>query len=247
MSLENQTEDAAFLFKAAKNLGGQPEWLVPNQSFAVSTPHGERYINGAFSPLNSRLSSSLAHDKLLTRIILGRNSLPNIPYAAPRELGSAKAFLAEHTKVVVKPLRGSDCQDIHIVESPEQLPGLVTGGNIFERFISGPEMRYLVVQDEVLGVHRREYKGSVAADRYEQRISLPESDWDPNLMDMSRRAAACLGLGSSAVDFLVEKPTNPYILEVNSAPGIKAFNAPVSGPPVDLAHIFMMAVLAQDQ
>lgn len=237
-------EDVRFLFKAAKELGGQPEWLVPNWFFAIKTSQGERYINGAFSPLNPRLNTTLAQNKFLTRLILGRHDLPNIPYIVPSGLEQAEAFLAEHHKIIAKPLTGSDCQDVHIVESYQQLPGLATGGYILEKFINGLEMRYLVVGGKVSGVHRREDHDSVAADRQEKRISIPQSEWDPNLIDISQKTTEYMGLGSAAVDFLIEDPANvPYILEVNSAPGIKAFHEPAAGPPVDFAGVFIRAVL----
>jgi glutathione synthase/RimK-type ligase-like ATP-grasp enzyme len=51
------------------------------------------------------------------------------------------------------------------------------------------------------------------------------------------------GLRFAAIDFIVGPDGKARILEVNSSPGMKWFHAPTSGPVVDVAHLFLRAML----
>jgi hypothetical protein len=68
------------LYKSAMRMGLEPSWVIPNGLFAVQIHGSERYINSANSPLNSHVSVSLTRNKHLTRMILQRHGLRNIPF-----------------------------------------------------------------------------------------------------------------------------------------------------------------------
>jgi len=243
MASDTKVDTAPLLFIAAQHMGLEPFWLIPNGLFGITTPHGERYINFARSPLNSHVSASLVRDKYAARAILARNHLPNIPYRLCRTIEDARQFLAVHRTIVVKPRSGSGSRDIHIVSQPSQLVGLTIAHYICEKYIPGTEMRYLLLNDEVIAVHHSEYGASVAADRTLQRISYAPQDWDPALVAMTRRIASAFGLHFAAVDFMIAENGHAYILEINSTPGLKWFHAPSSGPPVDAARLLLEAIL----
>lgn len=236
---------AELLFQCAQQMGLEPTWLTPGGLFAISTPEEEKYIHFAHSPLNSHTSASLTRNKYMTRIVLERNGLPNIPFCRPRSQLQAEVFLYHYKKIIAKPLGGSGSRDIHIVTLDSQLQELSITKYILEQYIAGQEMRYLVLDGRVIGVHRSEYGVSVEKTRALQRISYPENTWDPKLVAWSVEIANVLGLKFAAVDYLVDDSDQAHILEVNSAPGLKWFHAPTSGPAIDVARLFLETMLQE--
>jgi glutathione synthase/RimK-type ligase-like ATP-grasp enzyme len=116
---------------------------------------------------------------------------------------------------------------------------------ILEKYIAGQEMRYLVLHGAVIGVHRSDYGISVQESRALERISYPPSAWDPVLAAMAIRVAQTLDLAFAAVDYLLDEAGNAYVLEVNSTPGLKWFHAPSSGPVIDVARLFLEAIVRE--
>lgn len=223
-------------------MGLQPDWVTSGGMFAVTIDGNEHYINFARSPLNSHTSASLAKNKYLTRRILERHNIDNIPFARPQKHADAESFLLLHQKIVAKPVAGSGARNIHIITTTDQLRDLELKKYIFEKYITGWEVRYLILDGVVIGVHRSEYGASVAASRPLQRISYPPTAWNQELVSSSLRIASILDLNFAAVDYLVETSGHAYVLEVNSAPGLKWFHAPTQGPAVDVAGQFLETI-----
>lgn len=222
-------------------MGLAPVWVTPNGLFTIHTDSGEKYVNGAKSELNTQLSASLTRNKYLTRVLLGRHGLPNIPYASPATMMEARLFLENYHTIVVKPRDGFGSHDIHIVESWTQLTGIPLTGRIFEQYITGREMRYLVLDGRVIGVHESRYGTSVAPDRHLERIAYESNHWNAEHEIMAIKIADILGLRFAAVDFMITPEGTTYVLEVNSSPGLKWFHAPTSGPAVDVAAMLLEA------
>ena len=235
---------AELLFRSAQEMGLNPSWITSDGLFTVSINGREQYVNFARSPLNSHISASLAKNKYLTRCILERHNMQNIPFVRPLTLAEAELFLTYHGKIVAKPTTGSGARDIHIITTPLQLQELSITKYILEKYITGEELRYLVLNDSVIGVHRSDYGTSVAEDRPLQRISYPTTAWDSALVSSSLRTAHILDLRFAAVDYLVEPSGRAYILEVNTTPGLKWFHAPTSGPIVNVAQQFLEAAFS---
>lgn len=248
MMITNQKLDTAeLLFRCAEQMGLMPNWVTPFGTFgtfAINIDGQERYVN-LRSPLNSAASAGLAKDKYLTRQILERHDMDmqNIPFILPRTQADAAEFLEQYRKIIAKPVTGSGARDIHIITSQAQLQKLSIAGYILEKYIVGKELRYLILNGEIIGVHRSEYGTSVKETRSLQRISYHKASWDPALIDLSIRIADILNLRFAAVDFLIEASGRAYILEVNTKPGLKWFHAPTSGPIVDVARLFLESIL----
>lgn len=247
MTTQKKLGTAELLFSSAQHMGLQPSWIITNGLFTINTPRGERFVHFARSPLNSAVSVSLAKNKHLTRLVMERHQLPNIPHCRPTTSVQAEAFLQAHGTIIVKPVAGSGAQDIRIVTSADQLAGINFRAYIFEKYITGREMRYLVLADNVIAVHESEYGTSVAADRDLKRLSYRPDEWDPELVALSLRIASILGLTFAAVDYIIDNQGHAHILEVNTAPGLKWFHAPTSGPPVNVATMFLQATLTSEQ
>jgi hypothetical protein len=248
MANDHKLGTAQLLFMQALKMGLQPSWVTPNGMFAVQVQGQERYVNYARSSLNSDNGVSLAKDKYLTRLVLERHNMPNIPFARPRTQADALIFLDAYRKIIAKPVRGSGARDIHIITSPAQLQTLPITDYILEQYIVGQELRYLVLNSTILGVHRSEYGTSVDEHRPLQRISYPRPMWDPTLVASSNRIARILGLSFAAIDYMINAAGRAYILEVNTTPGLKWFHAPTSGPIVDVArHLLETVFTPQNQ
>lgn len=243
LTTEQKVGTAELLFRSAQDMGLSPSWIIEDGLFAISVNGHEQYVNFARSPLNSHTAVSLAKNKYLTRRILERQGMQNIPYICPGTLADAELFLGYHGKIVAKPISGSGAHDIHIITLPFQFEGLNITKYILEKYIAGNELRYLVLNNVVIGVHRSDYGTSVAEDRPLQRISYAAATWDPALVKSSLRIAGVLGLKFAAVDYLVTPSGRAYILEVNTTPGLKWFHAPTSGPVVDVARQFLAAMI----
>jgi glutathione synthase/RimK-type ligase-like ATP-grasp enzyme len=243
MTISRQLGTAELLYRRAKQMGLQPSWVTPNGMFAIATVDGEKYINSTFSSLNSHVGASLAKDKYLTRLIMERSNLPNIPFARPETPAQAQAFLEEHGTIIVKPVDGAGSKDIHMVTHMDDLNGIDIRKYIFEKYILGQEIRYLVLADEVIGVYESEYGTSVEVTRPRRGITYPPNEWDPVLIELSKRIARTIGLKFAAVDYLIDAEGGVHILEVNTSPDLKWCHAPSSGSPIDIATPFIQAML----
>ena len=235
---------AQLLYQRASLMGLKPAWVSPGGLFAITTDSGRRYVNSGCSVFNSHTSVSLAKNKYFTRLICEEHGLPNIPFARPKAITAAAVFLDLHGKIIAKPVSGSGARDIHIIETIPELMELTHIENyILEKYVAGKEMRYLILNGTVIGVHHSEYGVSVQEDRMLERISLEPTDWDSDLMELALRTAKILDLKFAAVDFIITANNQAYILEVNTAPGFKWFHAPTSGPVIDVAGLFLTAMI----
>ena len=231
------------IYNSALQMGLQPSWVTPGGLFSITVQGSESYINFARSPLNSHVGVSIANDKNLARLILQRNNLPNIPFVRPKTLYEAKEFLQQYVKIVAKPFNGYGSRDIRIVTDPSQLDKIDVTRYILEKYIAGIEMRYLVLNDGVIGVHQSSYGTSVDEHRNLERLSHPKESWDQALVELSVETARVIGLKFAAVDYILDESGHAYILEVNSLPGLKWFHSPTSGPVVDVARLFLEAIV----
>ena len=238
---------AELLFQGAQRLGLSPCWLTPGSVFAINVNGHERYIDLSRSPLNSDVSVALAKNKYVTRHILDRHQLPNIPFVLPESQVEAEAFLDRHKTVVAKPVSGSGSRDIHIISDWQQLGRLRLKKYLLEKYIAGRELRYLILNGSIIGVQRSDYGLSVAEDRPLKRIAYYEDQWNPAIMKLTQQIAIIMNLKFAAIDYLVDSFGKAYVLEVNTMPGFKWFHAPTSGPVVDVARLFLESVVEAAQ
>lgn len=236
------------LFHEAMSMGLQPTWIThPGGIFGVQIGGKEQYVNFAHSPFNSQSAASLAKNKYATRCLLERHELNNVPFLRTTSHEEATAFLDRNGTIVAKPVKGSGSKDIHIIQDSAALKPLNLRRYILEKYIVGQEYRYLVLNDKVIAVHRSEYGVSVASDRYLQRIAYASKEWDESLCSTSLHALHILGLKFAAVDFIIDAAGTAHLLEINSAPGLKWFHSPTSGSAVNVATLFLQAMLDNDQ
>lgn len=238
-----EKETISLIFSSAKELGLEPEVLTDYGLIAINPNGQERYVFYGTSVLNSQLASHLATNKHATRIILERHNLPNIPYCLPASESESLKFLKKHGKIIAKPTMGRRSRGIRLIEHPVDFKKVNLRTHILEKYIEGHQMRYLVLQNEVIGVHQKVYRAAISRPKQTKRISYAKSKWDKEMVRLSLLAVRALGLNFAAVDFMIDDKARVYILEINQSPSLLRFNFPDEGPPVDLVKILLEATV----
>lgn len=227
----------------ATALGLKPELLTEYGIIAIHPNNQERYVFYGTSVLNNQLASHLATNKHASRIILERHNLPNIPYCLPESESEALEFLKKHKMIIAKPTMGRRSRGIRLIQQADDFKKVNLRTHILEEYIEGRQMRYLVLQNEVIAVHEKVYKEAISRPKQTRRIAYEKKDWDDKIVRLSLLAATALGLNFAAVDFLIDNEARAYILEVNQSPSLLRFNFPDEGPPIDLVKIFLEATV----
>lgn len=233
------------LIAAARIRGLDPLQLTDYGLIRITVQDRFYYLAYSHSPLNTQLAMYLASNKHATRIALEQAGLPNIPYTLPANTREAFDFIAEHQKVIMKPTFGHHSHDVHLLTPQSDLTRYDLSHYLFEKYIAGRELRYLVLNGEVIAVHRKDYTPPINDPASVKRISYPKKLWDTSHVKYALLASKVIGLKLAAVDFLIDDQDQPHILEVNSAPGIEWFHRPTDGPAIDLAGMLLDAYLEQ--
>lgn len=232
----------AMLYERAQQMGLEPTLLTEYGLMAIKFDGRERYIFMGSSAFNTQLSANLCRNKHVTRVILARHNLPNIPYSLPQTYEEAKVFFDQYQPLIIKPtVGGKRSEGVILVSSETELQQTDFSKSILEQYIKGREERHLVLNGEVLAVHLKLYEGAISSPAVDvERVALEKSDWDIERNDMAVKVADIMGLSFAAIDFIVTDD-KAYILEVNSAPGLSLFQQPHKGPSIDMTRIFLEA------
>ena len=182
------------------------------------------------------LASALAMDKLRTKLLWHAEGLPTPPYEVLRKESELKAVAKRlGTPLFVKPAAEGSSVGMSKVRSAAALDeayALAVNYDpvvIAERFIDGPELTAAILGDEVLPLIRIEtprefydYEAKYIANdtRYHVPCGLPDKK-EAQLRQLCLRAFRALGCrGWGRVDLMLDKRGRPYLLEVNTAPGM---------------------------
>ncbi len=234
---------AKLLYETAEKMDLKPKWLNDYGLFVIEVNGKKIYFFHSYNTLNSQLGMQLARHKHLTRNIVESNSLPNIPYIRAKTKEEVKQFISEHKIIIVKPVFGFRAENVRIIDSNEQIENINLENYLFEKFIDGTEMRYLIFNGEVLAVHEKSNTGRITNHETVKRISYLKDKWNKELIDISLKITRLMDLKFAAVDFIIDKNSKPFILEINSAPGLYRFQNPDEGPSIDIASIFIEATI----
>ena len=231
-------ESANLLFNEAVKKNLNPKRLSKYGLFVINVKGSSFPVFYSSSILNTQLASTIATNKYSTRLILDENDLPNIPYCLPEDMASAAAFLNKHKSIIAKPTLGKHSTDIHLIKNKAELEGLNLRTYILEKYIEGKELRILILNHQVIAVHEKLYPAAINNPETVTRVSYPKSTWPKQICEVALAAAKSIGLNFCAVDFLINDK-DFYILEINSAPGLRWFQKPSSGPTINIASIFL--------
>jgi D-alanine-D-alanine ligase len=182
------------------------------------------------------LGCALSMDKYRSKLVLEAAGLPTPPWRLVRD-GSDLAGLSDALglPLVIKPAREGSSVGISKVSAVSELESawqLARGCDelvLAERWIRGGEFTASLLQEEALPLIRIEtprtfydYEAKYLADstRYHCPSGLaPETE--ARFQEMSRRAFEVLGgAGWGRVDFMLDEQERPFILELNTVPGM---------------------------
>ncbi len=182
------------------------------------------------------LASALAMDKKCSKWLFERHGLPTPPWRLARageQVGAGD--LPFGFPAVVKPSGEGSTIGVSIVREAAALPAALkeAGGHggeiIIERYIPGAELTVAVLGRQALpaveiipaeGFYDYQAKYQSSATRYETPARL-SPDMAARLGDLAVRAVDVLGCrGAPRCDFRVDPEGAPFLLEVNTIPGM---------------------------
>ncbi len=183
------------------------------------------------------LSSALAMDKIASKQAFEAHAILTPRWAVlPAEGDAHEVLAAWKVPLVIKPAREGSSVGVSVVQNRDDVPGALEraracGGPVLvEEYIAGPELHVGVLDDAVIGsVEVRPAKGFYDYDaKYERDDTeyLVPPQVDAEVLSRAETVAgaahAALGCGSySRVDIRVaETDGQPYVLEVNTLPGM---------------------------
>lgn len=236
-------KSAGLLFQSAETLGLKPEWITSYGLFSIKIGSKECYIFYGISELNSELACYLARNKHATRKLLDKHNLPNMPYCLPENYEELAEFFKQNNPIILKPTLGSRSRGVKLVRSSARLKIIKYKDKICEKYINGEEFRLIVIKNKIVAVQKRVPIGKINRPGKSTRINYNKSDWNKTLCELAVKAARALNLNYCAVDIIVDDKDKPFILEINTSPGMYYFEYPHKGPVVPISELYLNAVI----
>jgi D-alanine-D-alanine ligase len=184
------------------------------------------------------LASALAMDKVLSKRIFIEEAIPVAPYAVIQSSAlddALKRVQSFALPVVVKPRAEGSSVGVSLVKTHADLPAALDGAFAYddavlvEAYIKGREIQIGVLERQVLGAIEvktvnefYDYEAKYTAGKTQYIVSpdMPSEALEKMAM-YSLRAVEAFGCeGAVRVDFILDEKHVPYILEVNTLPGM---------------------------
>ncbi len=181
------------------------------------------------------LGSAVTMDKSLSKRIWRSAGLPTPASLVLDANNNGVAVDAIGFPVMVKPVRGGSTIGVHKVDDQEGLgTALADAGKydrqiLVERHVAGGEYTAGILQGETLPLIRLEtpheiydYSAKYEADTTQYHIPAGfDDEREEELKRLALRAFSMLGAwGWGRVDFMVDDQDSPWLLEVNTTPGM---------------------------
>jgi D-alanine-D-alanine ligase len=200
------------------------------------------------------LGSAIAMDKWRTKMIWLANRLPTPGYRILKASDDWNEVVRElDLPLIVKPANEGSTLGLTKVTAVEQLPAayeLAAGQYrdiaLAEQFIDGPEYTASIVGDTALPLIRIEapqgnydYQNKYFSDdtKYHCPAGLP-TETERRLQDLALEAFRLIGCsGWGRVDLMLDRAGLPYLLEVNTAPGMTGHSlVPMAARAVGISY-----------
>nr|WP_245960384.1 D-alanine--D-alanine ligase [Hydrogenivirga caldilitoris] len=213
--------------------------LKPDKVFiALHGPYGEDgRVQGLLDIMgipytgSGVLGSAIAMDKEITKRLLSSEGIPTPPWTCVKRGGSVPNWSL--FPAVVKPADQGSSVGLSVVYTQDELEKAVkelfelTDKVLVESFVEGRDMTVGILKDKALpvieirpkkGIYDYESKYTKGATEY---VFLEDEALSEELQDMALRVHNLLQLRDfSRVDFRVDREGKPYVLEVNTVPGM---------------------------
>ncbi|MEK7298591.1 MAG: D-alanine--D-alanine ligase [Candidatus Margulisiibacteriota bacterium] len=184
------------------------------------------------------LAAALTMDKAVTKKVLMCSDLPTLPFVTAKA-GESRPALPFGYPIIIKPIDGGSSVGTQIFDSQMQFdqafPSLFTHYSAFviEPFVKGREITIGILELDgkpfalpilELRTKRRFYDYVAKYTEGQTEFILP-AELDPDLEAKCKQAAvdahiACNCMGMSRVDLMIDAENDPYILEINTIPGL---------------------------
>jgi D-alanine-D-alanine ligase len=186
------------------------------------------------------LASALGMDKVVSKAMFKSLGLSVIDYRvfpAARAGGVTAADLPFGIPCVVKPSGEGSSVGVHLVKDGAKLQAACLdaatfkGEVIVERYVKGTEVNVAVLEGKALGAieiepanefydYAAKYTAGTTKYHYPARIPAEHVRRVMEAAEAAHRGLGCAGV--SRVDFIVAKDGTPFILEINTLPGMTA-------------------------
>ena len=221
--LEQGDYDRAFIILHGR--GGE-DGEIQRQLEAIDLPYTGSGVTG----------SAQTMDKLKTKQLWQALNLPTPAYAVLNsEDDCVKALETPGLPLIIKPVNEGSSLGMSKVNSAEELPEAWRMASTFddtviaERWIDGAEYTAAILGRDVLPLIRLEtplefydYEAKYSADstRYRCPCGL-DTVVEAELQALALKAFDCTGAsGWGRVDFMLDEEQNPWLIEVNTVPGM---------------------------
>ena len=224
-----------------------PGDLEPHRHLIFSTMHGTFGEDGGFQKLLEAASieyvgcdsesSRLTFDKSAAKSVLEKAGVPVLPeivFDRDNPPDCAEAFGILDGPVVLKPLKEGSSLGLEFADSPSELEPLLKNLAfetwMLEKRVIGREVSIGVIDGEVLGIveispksgkYDFESKYTKGKTEFVAPAPLPEAIADriKGIARDSYRACGCRDY--ARVDLMIDGLDRPYVLELNTIPGMK--------------------------
>lgn len=186
------------------------------------------------------LASAMGMDKVVSKAMfraLGLSLIDYLVFPSDRAGSITPADLPFGIPCVVKPSGEGSSVGVHLVKDPAKLQAACLdaaafkGDVIVERYLKGTEVNVAVLDGKALGaieiVPANEFydyaaKYTAGTTRYFYPARIPEAHTRRVMeaAEVAHRGLGCAGV--TRVDFIVAPDGTPYILEINTLPGMTA-------------------------
>ena len=198
------------------------------------------------------LGSAVGMDKIISKRLFGALNIATPPYYYNDEINIDEAIANLDFPMVVKPRAEGSSVGITIVETKTELKRAVKrarkfGKIFFEKYISGMMATCGILSDvplPVLEIAPRtrkfyDYKAKYTKGMTEYIIParIPEKSYKETQNQALAAHRAIGAHGFSRVDFVLDKNHDPYVLEVNTIPGLLSeSNLPLEARAIGLGY-----------
>lgn len=213
------------------------------------------------------MASSLAMNKLMTKIVWRQQGLPTPESMALRDsMDTAKVASALGMPVIIKPAHEGSTLGLTRVEREEDLPAAFALATRYdpvalaERFIAGRELTVPVLGSgvdaralpiiEIIapgGNYDYEHKYLSDATQYVCPADLP-APLAQTIQELSVQAYTSLGCaGWGRADFMLDEAGQPWLLEMNTSPGMTPHSlVPMSAAAAGMSYAQLCLTILSD-
>lgn len=199
------------------------------------------------------IGSAIGMDKIISKYIFTANGIPTPDFYYEEDIDIDEIIVKLNVPVVIKPRAEGSSVGVTIVETKRELKKILKKtlrkfkDLFFERYIQGMIATCGIIQQvplpilEIAPKRRRfyDYKSKYTQGMTEYIIpaGIPEKQYK-RLQDFALAAHKTIGAyGFSRVDFVLDHDHNPYVLEVNTIPGLLSeSNLPLEARAIGLTY-----------